>query len=417
MRQKHFKTLRFIVASSLGTYLEFLDYTMFAFASKIIAEKLLPPSEWALTYTWMIFALSFLFRIFGTVFFGTVFFGTLGDRFGCKKALLLSMALMAISTSAIGLIPNYEYGGLWSPVLLLLFRSVQSFAVSPEYSGVSTYLKNNQILTRYYSFVCSFTVAVAGFGMLTGGFWMAKMLEGYTVSSIPELSWRLPFILSGLLVGTAGLFLRISMINEVCPEVKTSPVMELFTEEKSTTVKLILMVGLIGVMTYTMSGYLPNFLHQSRDLSLDQALSFSTKNTMVLCLAVLFSGYLADRYSAPRILSLAVWMILISILPIFSMLINGGLFQIKLAMTSYAFLLGFFSGPMPGYLAQNFRQSHRFTGSSVGYNIGMSVFGGMTPLSMVFVAKYSFYAPGLIIVSFGLLVLWLLRPLGKQLKA
>ncbi|MFK7822692.1 MAG: MFS transporter [Oligoflexales bacterium] len=403
--QQSYRTRLFVISSALGTYLEFLDYTLFAYASKIIAFKLLPPSEHALIYTWLIFAASFFFRVLGTVVFGA-----LGDRKGGKIALLWSMLLMAASTTAIGFIPDYSEVSWLAPCLLLFFRSLQSFAVSPEYSGAATYLSKLDLLKDRYSFTTSITVAVAGFGMLSGGFWMSAMVEGFALESIPSWRWRLPFVLSGIVVGFAATLIRISMVDdkgkgEFPAEGMFEPIRLLWRRQAHEILCCIGMVGLVGLMTYTLSGYFANYLHQERSYELGRALALTSKHTLVLCIAILFSGYLADRWAPTAILRGTAGLIMILSWPIFYLINHGSQFEVSFGIMLFSVLLGFFSGPLPGVLARTFAQVYRYTGSSIAYNVGMSIFGGFTPVLMLGLGRLSPFAPGALISAYAAFVM------------
>ena len=405
MSAKQLKSTRlFIFSSALGTYLEFLDYTLFAYASKIIAFKLLPPSDYALVYTWLIFAAGFFFRVLGTVVFGA-----LGDRNGGKTALLWSMLLMASSTTAIGLIPDYSDAAWLAPCLLLFLRSLQSFAVSPEYSGAATYLSKLELLRDRYSFTTSITVAVAGFGMLSGGYWMSAMVQGFSIEELPSWRWRLPFVLSGLVVGLAATLIRISMHDDkgekALEEGVLEPVRLLWKHQAHESLRCVGMVGLIGLMTYTLNGYFANFLHQERSYELGLALALTSKHTLVLCLAILVSGYLADKWAPNTILRGTAFLIILLSWPIFYLINHGSQTQVSIGLMLFSILLGLFSGPLPGVLAKTFAHEYRYTGSSLAYNVGMSIFGGFTPVLMLTLGKFNPFAPGALIIAYAAFVM------------
>ena len=408
------KTQLFVVSSALGTYLEFLDYTLFAYASKIIAHKLLPPSEHALTYTWLIFAAGFFCRVLGTLVFGA-----LGDRKGGKTALLWSMLLMAGSTTAIGLIPDYSEASWLAPCLLLFFRSLQSFAVSPEYSGAATYLSKLDLLKDRYSFTTSITVAVAGFGMLSGGYWMSTMIEGFAIEAIPGWRWRLPFIASGIVVGLAATLIRISMTDDkgagVQKEGMLAPFHLLWKRQARESICCIGLVGLIGLMTYTLNGYFANFLHQERSYELGLALAMTSKHTLVLCLAILVSGYFADKWAPTLILRGTASLITLLSWPIFYLISYGDQTQVSLGLMLFSILLGLFSGPLPGVLARTFAHTYRYTGSSLAYNVGMSIFGGFTPVLMITLGSFNNFAPGARISAYAaFLMLFLVEQMPED---
>src|SRR3990167_1721774 len=132
---------RFLSASAIGTFLEFFDLALYSFASSIIAKHFFPAGDQAVAVlaTWGIFAVSYLMRPLGAIWFGY-----LADVISSRRAMVISMSMMAVATTAIGLLPSYAVIGVWAPIILLLLRIMQSVAVSPEYNLPSVYIKNNQ---------------------------------------------------------------------------------------------------------------------------------------------------------------------------------------------------------------------------------------------------------------------------------
>ena len=153
------KVLRPVFAFGLGTFLEFLDFALYASLAPIFAVKFSPKEyqEVSIIYSWGIFAISFFVRPFAGVLLGPM-----GDKLGIKRMMLFSLTLMGVATTAIGLLPIYNRAGVLAPILLIILRIIQGFAVSIEYGGLSVYLSKLDEIKTKFGFYSSFTsVAVS----------------------------------------------------------------------------------------------------------------------------------------------------------------------------------------------------------------------------------------------------------------
>jgi MHS family proline/betaine transporter-like MFS transporter len=137
----------FLFASSLGTFLEFFDLALYSFASALIAKHFFPANDPAVSVlaTWGIFAVSYLMRPLGALWFGYI-----ADVKSSRRAMVISMSMMAVATTSMGLLPGYAVIGIWAPIILLILRIMQSIAVSPEYNLPSVFIKNNQWCSQHF---------------------------------------------------------------------------------------------------------------------------------------------------------------------------------------------------------------------------------------------------------------------------
>src|ERR671912_70154 len=188
-----------ITASSVGTLIEWYDFYIFGSLSTIIAAKFFPAENptAALLSTLAIFAAGFIVRPFGALVFGR-----LGDLIGRKYTFLLTLVLMGGSTFLIGLIPSYASIGYAAPILVLILRLVQGLALGGEYGGAATYVAEHAPKGKrgfYTSFIQ--TTATLGLFVSLGVILLVRQTVG--VDAFAEWGWRIPFLLSAVLVGVS----------------------------------------------------------------------------------------------------------------------------------------------------------------------------------------------------------------------
>lgn len=391
---------KFLLASSLGTFLEYLDFSLYAFSATIIAYHFFPGGEAkvALVKAWGVSFCGFLCRPFGAVFFGHV-----GDKYGPKISLLISMILMAISTTLIGFIPNYDSIGIWAPLLLMFCRMAQGFSFSAEYNGVASYLSLYKV-KKNFGFYTSITIAVIGLGSLCGGLIMSAVTAGYTPELVPDINWRTPFIASGLLVGLSGVYLRRTMPS-VAPAVKTKiPFVSVFKEEKLSLFLCVIIAGFVGLKSYSIFNFIPAFLQTELGLDLSYCLRITCYCNIAMMMATLLAGHLSDKYG--RLFTINLSLLGMVVFSIVAFNIFQGRYNnlILPSMMGLSVASGGFSGAVPALFAEMFQEKQRFTGSALAYNVGVSVIGGSTPLVMTLLTDYTMMAPAYYICIYSFLV-------------
>lgn len=191
-----------IVASCVGSTLEWYDFFIYATAAGLVFGKLFFPDFGGkgTLVALATFGVGFIARPFGGLFFGY-----LGDRIGRKPVLLITLLMVGIGTVIIGLLPTYEQIGVWAPILLVTMRLVQGFGSGAEYTGAVILLAEYAPADRR-GFWCSFAPAGVGLGMLlaSGAFWLVSKLPPEDFMS---WGWRLPFLAS-LVIIAFGVFVR-----------------------------------------------------------------------------------------------------------------------------------------------------------------------------------------------------------------
>ncbi|WP_025761753.1 MFS transporter [Dyadobacter tibetensis] len=265
-----------IAASSLGTLIEWYDFYIFGSLAVIIGQQLFPSDAGAsaLINTLAIFAAGFIVRPFGALVFGR-----LGDLIGRKYTFLLTLVLMGGSTFLIGLIPSYESIGYAAPILVLILRLVQGLALGGEYGGAATYVAEHAPVGRRGFFTSWIqTTATLGLFLSLGVILLTKQIIGDDAFS--SWGWRVPFLLSILLVGVS-IYIRMKMhespvFTKLKAEGKVSanPLKESFQKKANFKMVLLALFGATmgqGVIWYTGQFYAQSFLENTCKIDFNES--------------------------------------------------------------------------------------------------------------------------------------------------
>lgn len=271
------KTLLSVIgASSLGTLIEWYDFYIFGSLAAILSTQFFPKDNptAALLSTLATFAAGFIVRPFGALVFGR-----LGDLVGRKYTFLVTLVLMGGSTFFIGLIPGYESIGYWAPFLVLVLRLVQGLALGGEYGGAATYVAEYAPEGRrgyYTSFIQ--TTATLGLFVSLGVIVATRQIVG--VEEFAKWGWRIPFVLSALLVGVS-IYIRLRMaespmFSKLKSEGKTSknPLAESFGKRENLKMVLLALFGATmgqGVIWYTGQFYALSFIQKACNVEFVQS--------------------------------------------------------------------------------------------------------------------------------------------------
>jgi len=257
-----------IGASSLGTLIEWYDFYIFGSLATIIGTQLFPADAGAsaLINTLAIFAAGFIVRPFGALVFGR-----LGDLIGRKYTFLLTLVLMGGSTFLIGLIPSYATIGYAAPILVLILRLVQGLALGGEYGGAATYVAEHAPKNKRGFFTSWIqTTATGGLFLSLGVIVVTKNMIG--AEAFADWGWRIPFLLSILLVGVS-IYIRMKMhespmFTKLKTEGKVSknPLKESFNNKANFKMVLLALFGATmgqGVIWYTGQFYAQSFIENT----------------------------------------------------------------------------------------------------------------------------------------------------------
>jgi MFS family permease len=404
--------VRKVTLSSLfGNTLEYYDFLVYGTAAALVFPDYFFPaggSDFVNTLaSFGTFAVGFFFRPIGGIFFGN-----LGDKLGRKAILITTLLVMGVATFAIGLLPSYEQVGIWAPVLLVLLRCLQGFAVGGEWGGAMIIVLESVPQNRRAWFTCWPNTGGFTAQILVTAIFAAIGVWG-DVATHPWL-WRIPFFLSAVIVGV-GLWMRRSLqespiyddmvvkaeaakadaakveragtdaSSAAVPGHKLSahdrfPIVRVFVEDWRS---ILLIIGLrfaesvpYFLLTVFALNYGPTFVGIDKQSLLTVILIIS----FIALPAHGFFGWLSDKYGRKPVYMWGAVVGAVMAFPFMILLNTGNIFLIGLG---YFLVLNVghnaINAVQPSFFTELFSADRRFSGAAAGREIASIVAGGLTP--------------------------------------
>lgn len=410
-------TSRVILASLIGTTIEFYDFYVYATAAVLVFPILFFPTGNETT------ALLASFATFGAAMLarpvGAVFFGHLGDRVGRKTTLVASLLTMGIATFLIGLLPTHEVIGPWAAVLLLVMRLAQGFAIGGEWSGAALVATENAPAGKR-AWYGTFPQLGAPIGFIIANMLFFGINLGLSDPAEPGVAsdaflswgWRVPFLFSAVMV-IIGLWVRLKLVESHAFEqaqqsgkVKKMPLAEAFRHHWRGIVYGTFAMLATYVLFYLMTSFTLTFgTRQTLEgaeaaarasgaefdpVSYIAGLGYSYNDfILMLVFGVIFfgvftmvAGPLADRFGRRRTL---IWVTIGIALFGFAFvpLLTGGTGSVMFFLALGFTLMGLTFGPMGAFLPEMFPTNVRYTGSAIAYNVSSILGAALAPIIAV----------------------------------
>ncbi len=384
--------VRAAAGSFLGTLIEWFDFYIYATASALIFSHVFFPGSSQLVGTLSSFAtlaVGFLARPLGGIIFGH-----LGDRFGRKYSLILTLFLMGASTVGIGLLPSYEQAGLLAPVLLVLLRICQGVAVGGEWGG-AVLLASEHAPEGKKSFYASFAQLGSPAGLI-----LALIAFRY-ISAMPEADmyawgWRVPFIGSVLLLLLAFVIRRgvheSPEFEANRPDAKVavqSPV-KVVLRESWPLVLLVMGACSIGIASaYFTNTFMIAYTTQYLGISSSTILECLSVVAIVQLINQPIAAWLADKVGAGRFLLIASGLSVLVPYVMFSLVSTQQTLMIILGISLAKIFSSAFYAVIAGYIVEIFPLHQRYSGISLAYQACGALIGGTTPMIGTLIAGQS----------------------------
>jgi metabolite-proton symporter len=374
--------LRAIVASAVGTAIEWYDFFLYGVAAALVfPARFFPKAD---PYTGTLLAFSTFFVGFLSRPVGAIIFGHYGDRIGRKASLIATLLLMGGATVAIGLIPGYDRIGIWGAVLLTVCRLLQGIAVGGEWAG-SVLLAAEWTDPRNRGFAASWPQfgAPAGLVLANGAFSLASAFSG---DAFLEWAWRLPFLASVVLVAV-GFWIRVG-VGETPVFAKLHAEGRVHRTPVSAVVRRhwreILLTALVRtgqqVPFYVFSNYVLTYGTQVLKLPRGTILNYVLAMSLVSMAAIPFWGALSDVVGLRRLTAVGCAVMVVWPFAYFSLLDSGRLALVFLAIVAAQPIHDIQYGPQAALIAESFPGSLRYSGASLGYQLASITAGGPAPL-------------------------------------
>lgn len=386
------KNKKVLIASLTGSSIEWFDYFLYGTAAALVFNKIFFPMVdpvIGLILSYLSFSLTFFIRPIGGVLFAHI-----GDRIGRKKTLVLTLSLMGGATVMIGLLPTYDMIGMWAPALLILMRIIQGMGIGGEWGG-ALLLAYEYAPEKRKGFFGSIPQAGVTIGMLMATF-IVSLMTLFSEEDFLSWGWRIPFLLSSVLV-ILGLWIR-KDIDETPDFQKVKKSGQVAKAPLRDTIKhhwreVLIAAGLKVVETapfYIFSTFVVSYATTTLTYQKSQALEAVTLGALVATIMIPLMGLLSDRVGRQRMYAVSVFVLGLFIVTWFMLLNTGTTWGIVLA-TVIAF--GVLWAPVTAVLgtlcSEIFSANVRYTGITLGYQLGAALAGGTAPLIATgLLAKY-----------------------------
>ena len=375
---------RVVMASLIGTTVEWYDFFLYGSAAALVFNKLFFPEFDPLTGTLLAFATYALGFVARPV--GGVVFGHFGDRIGRKRLLMLSLLLMGAATMLIGLLPTYETVGVWAAVALAALRFAQGFAVGGEWGGAVLMAAEHGDAARR-GFWTSWPQAGVAAGFLLSAGMLA--LIGGTLSEADFLAWgwRVPFLASIVLIAV-GFYVRnrvaeSRMFEAALEEAETPPKLPAIEVLRERPKAVLLGAGLrLGenISYYVLTAFSLTFLVEISAESRSLALNALLIGAAVQFAAIPLAARLSDRIGRRPVYAIGAFGLAGWSFVLFPLLASGNQLAIVAALVVGLVLHGTMYGPQAAMIAELFPTRIRYSGASIAYQLTAIFAGSLAPI-------------------------------------
>jgi metabolite-proton symporter len=384
-----------VIASTIGTTIEWYDFFLYGTAAGLVFGKLYFPDEHPLTATLAAFATYFVGFIARPV--GAAIFGHYGDRIGRKATLIATLLLMGIATFLIACVPSFASIGIWGAVLLTLLRVVQGIGAGGEWGGSvliamewSRTRGSRGLVASWPQFGVPAGMFLANLAILACSAWSGDQFLVW--------GWRIPFLLSIVLIGI-GLWVRLGILESPVfaklvaeKKIERAPIVEVIRRQpREIVLSALLRMGEQApfyIFTAFIFVYATGTLGFSRDFVLTAVLAAAVLSFVSIPL----SGHLSDRIGRRRMYLIGAAATLVAGFVYFALLDTAAPVLVFAAIVLVLVPHDMMYGPQAALIAEAFTPRLRYSGASLGYQLASVIAGGPAPL--IATALFAHYDSG-----------------------
>ncbi|MCF6475660.1 MHS family MFS transporter [Nonomuraea sp. MG754425] len=382
-QQKRRQLVRAVIASAVGTSIEWYDFFLYGFAaSTIFAELFFPTSD---PTTGLLLALGTYFGGFAARPIGAAIFGHYGDRIGRKATLIITLMTMGVATALVGLVPTYEQIGIWGGILLTLLRLLQGISVGGEWGG-SVLLATEWGKTRGGR--RGFLGSWPQFGVPVG------LVLGYLALQVfepldPYWGWRIPFLLS-VVMAAIGLYIRLGILEtpvfaKVVREnrVERVPVRQVLARNwREIVLSALLRTGQQAPF-YIFTVFILTYATKTLGFAAGDVYTYVIAAGVVSLFTVPFWGWISDLAGRRRLYMIGSALMVVWSFVYWPLLDTRVPALVFLAIVLSAPIHDIQYGPQATFIAESFTGRLRYSGASLGYQLASLTAGGPAPLIAV----------------------------------
>lgn len=372
---------RVAFASFAGSAIEYYDFFLYGTGAALVFPTVFFPQMSAAMgsiASMAMFAVAFLARPAGAAVFGHF-----GDRLGRKRSLIVTLLTMGVSTVAVGLVPGQARIGVAAPIILLVLRLMQGFAVGGEWAGSALLSAEHAPNARRGSYGMSTQLGVGAAMVLTNLVFLAvNVTVGETNPAFLAWGWRIPFLCSALLIGVA-LYARLQIRETplfVAAQAPRWPIVALL--RKQARMALLASGSVLGGVTliYIVSVYLMSYAHLQLGQTRNLCLVVGVLGGLALIASTAASARWCDTVGRRRLVLLGSGLSLPWSLAVMPLMDTGRpvLFGITVVVSDV--LIGISFGPMGSFIPELFDTAHRYSGAAFVTTVGGIIGGAVPPM-------------------------------------
>lgn len=375
-----------LAATLVGTTIEWYDFFVYAQAAGLAFVPLFfaPMTQnnplLAQIISFATIGLSFLFRPLGAIVSGHM-----GDRFGRRGVLVMTLVLMGTATALIGVLPTYGQIGAWAPALLMLLRILQGFSAGGEWGGAALMSVESAPVNKR-SFFGSFPQIGTPLGMIlaTGVLW--AMTSALGKQAMIEWGWRIPFLFSIVLIVIGGIIRRSVEESPVFKAMhqrrkeSTAPLRELFRHHSGEIFRTALTFMANNAAGYILIAFIVSYGLNALKLPPDDVLLVSTLAAVGWFAFTLLGGLLGDRLGRVRTFQIGYAIMVLWAVPMWFLIDSKNVVLFFIGALGLTLGLGLSYGPQAALYAELFPAKIRYSGVSIGYALGAIIGGAFAPM-------------------------------------
>lgn len=370
-----------LAATLVGSTIEWYDYFIYAqIAGLVLAPHFFLPlskdnPDLAQIISFATIGISFLFRPLGAMVCGQ-----LGDRFGRKAVLILTLTLMGVSTSLIGMLPDYNQIGFWAPLMLIFLRILQGFSAGGEWGGAALMAVEHSPVKRR-SFFGSFPQIGVPLGMILATLVLLFITSVLGKEQFAEWGWRLPFIFSVVLIIIGAVIRRTVSESPVFEKLhhrrkeSSSPLTHLFKNHSKTVFQAALIFVANNAAGYLLIAFLISYGQKSLGLPINQLLLGCSLAAVSWLVFTIIGGLLGDKIGRVKTFQMGYLVLALWAIPMWWLIDSKDISLFLVGAIGLSIPLGITYGPQAALYAEMFPANVRYSGVSIGYALG-SILGG-----------------------------------------
>ncbi len=399
---------RAIVASTVGTTIEWYDFFLYSTVTGLVFAKLYFPQSDPLVGTlqaFLVYAVGFVARPVGAAIFGHY-----GDRIGRKSTLIATLLLMGVATFLVALVPTYASIGIWGAVLLTLVRFIQGVGVGGEWGGSVLLAMEWSRSNAHRGFVASWPQLGVPAGLFLANL-AVLVFSALSGDQFVTWGWRVPFLLSIFLVAL-GLWIRLGILETPIfrrlveeNRIERAPMIEVWRRQPREILVSAFARMAENAPFYVFTAFVFSYGVSALKVSRDLLLFSMLAGSLLSLVTVPLSGYLSDRFGRRRVYIIGAVLTGLYGFLYFALLDTVMPFWIFIAIVVSLIPHDIMYGPQAALIAESFAGRLRYSGASLGYQLASIFAGGPAPLiaTALFASYKSGYAIAWYIFACGVI--------------